>query len=76
MVMDITKSILRSLLVNQEVGTIITSKKFKKLQVWKEEVTPYLEKLQKMGYIDSFRKSIGIKFKIIKPISLKTIHNL
>lgn len=76
MVMDITKSVLRSLLVNQEVGTIISSKKFKKLQVWKEEIIPYLEKLQKMGYIDSFRKSIGIKFKITKPISLNTISNL
>ncbi|RAP47761.1 MAG: hypothetical protein BZ135_01395 [Methanosphaera sp. rholeuAM6] len=76
MVMDITKSILRSLLVNQEVGTIISSKKFNKLQIWKEEVTPYLEKLQNMGYIDSYRKSMGIKFKILKPISLNTISNL
>lgn len=76
MVLDITKSVLRSILVNQEVGTTITSRKFKKLQVWKEELTPYLNKLQKMGYIDGFWKSIGVKFKILKPITLKTITEL
>lgn len=73
---DITKSVLRSLLVNQKVGTTVTSKKFKKLQVWKDELTPYLDKLQKMGYIDGFWKSIGVKLTILKPINLKTISTL
>ena len=76
MVMNITKSILRSILVNQKVGTTITSKKFNKLSIWKDEITPYLEKLQSMGYIDGFWKSIDINFKILKPISLNTISNL
>lgn len=76
MVMDITKSVLRSILINQEVGTVISSKKFKKLKIWKDELTPYLEKLRSMGYIDGFWKSIGVKFKILKPVTLKTITNL
>ena len=76
MVMDITKSILRSLLINQKVGTTISSKKFKQLKVWIDELTPYLDKLQKMGYIQGAWKKFGIKFKIIKPVSLETITNL
>lgn len=76
MVTDITQSLLRSILVNQDVGTTISSRKFKKLNIWKDELIPYLEKLQNMGYIEDFRKSMCIKFKIIKPISLNTLSNL
>ena len=74
--MDVTKSILRSLLINQDVGTIISSKKFKQLKVWKDELTPYLDQLQDMGYIQGFWKNLGVKFRIIKPVSLETIANL
>lgn len=76
MVINITKSILRSILVNKEVGTIITSKQFKKLKLWQEELTPYLDKLKEMGYIDGFWKSIGVKLEILKPIQLNTITEL
>lgn len=76
MQMNISKSILRSILVNKKVGTIITGKKFEKLKLWIDELKPYLEKLQQMGYIDGSWKSMNIKFKIIKPISLNTISQL
>lgn len=74
--MNLQKSILRSILVNKKVGTTITSKKFEKLKVWKNELKPYLEKLQQMGYIDGSIKSIDLNFKITKPISLNTISEL
>jgi len=76
MKLNIYKSILRSILVNKKVGTTITGQKFEKLQLWIEELKPYLEKLQQMGYIDGFEKSMKIQFKILKPISLKTINTL
>jgi hypothetical protein len=76
MSMNISQSILRSLLVNKKVGTEVSSKKFEKLRIWKDELTPYLDKLQKMGYIDGFWKSVNVNFKILKPITLQTINEL
>lgn len=73
---DISKSILRSILVNKKVGTKIDGKKYNKLQIWKEELTPLLNKLQQLGYIKGYWKKINIQVEIIKPISLKTIQNL
>ena len=73
---DIRKSILRSILVNKKVGTKIDSKKYNKLQIWKDELTPLLEKLQEMGYIKGYWKKLNVTLEIIKPISLKTITNL
>lgn len=73
---DIRKSILRSILVNKKVGTKIDSKKYNKLQIWKDELTPLLEKLQEMGYIKGYWKKLHVTLEIIKPISLKTITNL
>jgi hypothetical protein len=76
MSMNISQSILRSLLVNKKVGTEVSSKKFEKLRIWKDELTPYLDKLQKMGYIDGFWKSVNVNFKILKPVTLQTINEL
>lgn len=76
MEMNISKSILKSILVNKKVGTIISDKKHEKIKLWIDELKPYLEKLQQMGYIDGTWKSINIKFKIKKPISTNTISKL
>ncbi|MBR0473344.1 MAG: hypothetical protein IJI98_11705 [Methanosphaera sp.] len=73
---NLYKSILKSILVNKKVGTTITSKKHEKLQLWKNELKPYLDKLAKMGYIDGKWKTININLKILKPINTKTITQL
>ena len=72
----ITQAILRSILINKKKGATITSQKYDKLNIWKDEITPYLEELQNKGYISNLKNKIGINFEIRKPITLKTIQKL
>ncbi len=72
---NVTKSVLNSILSNKKVGTVITTKNIEKFMMWLDELRPYLDKLEKMGYIKGTWRS-NVKFKIIKKISDKIISKL
>lgn len=75
MAMNVAKSILNNILTNKKVGTIITAQNMKQMLIWLNELRPYLDKLEKMGYIKgTWRKSV--KFKILKTINEKIISRL
>lgn len=76
MVLNLAQTILQSILLNKKVRTTITSKNQEKLQIWKQEIKPYLEELQDKGYIENLKAKIEIKFKIKKPITPTTIEKL
>lgn len=75
MTMNIAKSILNNILTNQKVGTIITKQNIKQLVIWLDELRPYLDKLEKMGYIKGTWRST-VKFTILKKITEKIISKL
>lgn len=75
MAMNVVKSILNNLLTNKKVGTIITAQNMKQMLIWLNELRPYLDKLEKMGYIKgTWGKSV--KFKILRKITEKIITKL
>lgn len=75
MAMNVAKSILNNIVTNKKVGTIITAQNMKQMLIWLNELRPYLDKLEKMGYIKgTWRKSV--KFKILRKITEKIITKL
>lgn len=75
MTMNVAKSILNNIVTDKEVGTIITAQNMNQLFIWMDELRPYLDKLEKMGYIKGTWRST-VKFKILKTITEKIISKL
>lgn len=72
---NLQENILKNIVVNKKIGTVISSKNYELLNVWKDELKPTLKKLEQKGYIQALQKSIEKQFKIIKPITTKTLKN-
>ncbi len=75
MAMNVAKSILNNILTNKKVGTIITAQNMKQMIIWLNELRPYLDELEKMGYIKGTWKKT-VKFKILRKITEKIITRL
>lgn len=72
-IISLHKQILTSILANEQVGVVISSKDYHQLKIWQKELMPILKQLEKQKYIRIKYGRNNLGFKILKPITKKVV---